>query len=104
MPRTVMLSKLGLLLAFGAVFASPVQAQTKESVLTKIKRDGTLKVCYAQTTPDNYKDPRTGEWTGVFVDLVNEMAAWMKVKVEPVEVQFATVILSLNRGDCDLFG
>jgi ABC-type amino acid transport substrate-binding protein len=104
MPRTVKLSKLGLLLAFGAIFASPAQAQNKESVLAKIKREGTLKVCYAQTTPDNYKDPRTGEWTGVFVDLVNEMATWMKVKVEPVEVQFATVILSLNRGDCDLFG
>jgi ABC-type amino acid transport substrate-binding protein len=32
------------------------------------------------------------------------MADWMKVKVEPVEVTFATAVLALNRGDCDLFG
>lgn len=84
--------------------ALPVAAQTKESALARVKRDGVLKVCYAQVTPDSYKDPRTGQWTGVFVDLVNEMASWMKVKVEPVEVQFGTAPLSLNRGDCDLFG
>src|SRR3954468_4384730 len=94
------------LLAAGALIAAtllaglPAAAQTKESVLAKVKREGVLKVCYTQTTPDNYKDPRTGEWTGVFVDLVTELANWMKVKVEPVEVQLATVILSLNRGDC----
>ena len=73
-------------------------------MLAKVKSDGTMKVCYAQTTPDAYKDTKTGQWNGVFVDLTNELAAWMKVKVEPVEVTFATVILALNRGDCDLFG
>lgn len=91
---------------FAGLFALalPAAAQTKESVLAKVKREGVLKVCYAQVTPDSYKDPRTGQWTGVFVDLVNELASWMKVKVEPVEVQFGTAPLSLNRGDCDLFG
>lgn len=84
--------------------ALPAAAQPKEGVLAKVKREGVLKVCYAQVTPDSYKDPRNGQWTGVFVDLVNELASWMKVKVEPVEVQFGTAPLSLNRGDCDLFG
>ena len=60
-----------------AVFtlALPASAQTREGVLAKVKREGVLKVCYAQVTPDSYKDPRTGEWTGVFVDLVNELAS-----------------------------
>jgi ABC-type amino acid transport substrate-binding protein len=89
-----------LLLCGGAAFAQPAP----DSVLTKVKNEGTLKVCYAQTTPDAYKDPKTGEWHGVFIDLTDELAAWMKVKVQPVEVQFSTVILALNRGDCDLFG
>ena len=88
-----------LLLCGGAALAQPA-----DSVLTKVKNEGTLKVCYAQTTPDAYKDPKTGEWHGVFIDLTNELADWMKVKVQPVEVQFSTVILALNRGDCDLFG
>jgi ABC-type amino acid transport substrate-binding protein len=90
----------GLLLLCGGV----ALAQPADSVLTKVKNEGTLKVCYAQTTPDAYKDPKTGEWHGVFIDLTDELASWMKVKVQPVEVQFSTVILALNRGDCDLFG
>jgi ABC-type amino acid transport substrate-binding protein len=88
-----------LLLCGGAALGQP-----SDSVLAKVKNEGTLKVCYAQTTPDAYKDPKTGEWHGVFIDLTDELASWMKVKVQPVEVQFSTVILALNRGDCDLFG
>ncbi len=97
--RTLALGLLLPLLWGGAALAQP-----SDSVLAKVKSEGTLKVCYAQTTPDAYKEPKTGQWSGVFVDLTNELAAWMKVKVEPVEVQFSTVILALNRGDCDLFG
>jgi ABC-type amino acid transport substrate-binding protein len=87
------------------LWAAPGHTQVpKDSVLAKVKSDGILKVCYASVTPDTYKDPKTGQWTGVFVDIVNEMADWMKVKVQPVEVQWSTAVLALNRGDCDLFG
>ena len=79
-------------------------ASAQESVLDKVKQTGTLKVCFAQGQPDNYKNPKTGEWTGVFVDLVHQLADWMKVEIEPVEVQWNVAVLSLNRGDCDLFG
>jgi polar amino acid transport system substrate-binding protein len=97
------ITKLGSVAALAAVIASPGAAQA-ETVLEKVKREGVLKVCLAQTTPDNYIDPRNGQWTGVFIDILDELATWMKVKIEPVEVQFSTVILALNRGDCDLFG
>ena len=63
-----------------------------------------MKVCYAQGSPESYKDPKTGEWLGVFVELANELAKWMKVKVQPVEVQWNTAVLALKRGDCDFFG
>ena len=93
---------LAVALLFAATTAH-AQVPT-DSALARVKSSGILKVCYAQVTPDSYKDPKTGEWTGVFVDIVNELAQWMKVKVQPVEVQWSTVILALNRGDCDLFG
>ena len=96
-------SLVGALLGLTLVATASAQVP-KESVLAKVKSEGVLKVCYAQVTPDTYKDPRTGEWAGVFVDIVNELAAWMKVKVQPVEVQWATAVLAINRGDCDLFG
>ncbi len=80
------------------------QAQSDSSILTRVKKEGVMKVCYAQGSPESYKDPKTGEWLGVFVELVNELAAWMKVKVQPVEVQWNTAVLALKRGDCDFFG
>jgi ABC-type amino acid transport substrate-binding protein len=89
-----------------AVLAFPLAAgaQSPNSVVTRLKQDPVLKVCYAQGTPDSYKDPKTGVWTGVMVDLVNELATQLHAKVEPVEVQWPTAVLSLKRGDCDFFG
>ena len=66
----------GPVLAFCLVstFGAAAQAQ---SILEKIKRDGVLKVCMPQIVPDLYKDPKTGEWTGVMADLLNTLATWI---------------------------
>jgi ABC-type amino acid transport substrate-binding protein len=77
-------------------------AQAPTSVLTKIKKDGVLKVCYGQLSPESYKDPKTGQWMGVQVDLVQLLADWMKIKVEKVEVTWDVAVTALSRGDCDL--
>jgi ABC-type amino acid transport substrate-binding protein len=79
-------------------------AAAEESVLQKMKQAGVIKACIAQTNPESYKDAKTGEWKGINVDLMNELATWAKAKVEWVEVKWDTVILSLNRKDCDMFG
>ena len=92
---------MAVLLFIGAATA---YAQSESSTLTKVKKDGVMKVCYAQGSPESYKDPKTGEWLGVFVELANELATWMKVKIQPVEVQWNTAVLALKRGDCDFFG
>jgi polar amino acid transport system substrate-binding protein len=86
------------------VFALFSTGEAGESVLQKVQREKALKVCFAPSIPDNYKNPKTNEWTGPMVDLVNELATWMKVRVEKVEVTWDTAVLALNRGDCDLFG
>lgn len=79
-------------------------AQSDSSTLTRVKKEALMKVCYAQGSPESYKDPKTGEWLGAFVELANELAAWMNVKIQPVEVQWNTAVLALKRGDCDFFG
>jgi polar amino acid transport system substrate-binding protein len=81
--------------------AGPASAQ---STLDKVKKDGVIKVCLAQGLPDNYKDPKTGKWMGVMVDLMNDLATWMKVKVEHVEVGWDVAVLSLKQGACDVIG
>jgi len=83
--------------------AHPAKAQN-QSTLEKVKASGVIKACVAQVSPEAYKDAKTGQWSGVFIDLTNELARWMKVKVELVEVQWPTVVPSLKRGDCDMFG
>jgi len=84
------------------VIALPAAAE--ESLLQKMKQSGVIKACIAQTNPESFKDAKTGEWKGINVDLMNELATWAKAKVEWVEVKWDTVILSLNRKDCDMFG
>jgi ABC-type amino acid transport substrate-binding protein len=91
----------GLVLA--ALSAGDASAQQPSaSVLAKIKKDGVLKVCYGQLSPESYKDPKTGEWVGVQVDLVQMLADWMKIKIEKVEVTWDVAVVALARGDCDL--
>jgi ABC-type amino acid transport substrate-binding protein len=95
---------LGMALAVGltAAFSSNAHAET---TLEKIKRDGVLKVCVPPVVPDLYKDPKTGEWSGVMADLLRTLTTWMKVKFQPVEVGgFDAALLTLKQGNCDLIG
>ncbi|MEJ0067447.1 MAG: transporter substrate-binding domain-containing protein [Pseudomonadota bacterium] len=94
---------LGSLLMIGTL-GTAMPARADESALDKIKQAGTMKVCVAQISPESYKDSRSGEWRGVMIDLVKELADWMKVKPEWVEVTYDIAVLSLKRGDCDFFG
>jgi polar amino acid transport system substrate-binding protein len=75
-------------------------AALAESSLDKVKQSGVIKVCLAQQQPDNYKDPRSGQWTGIMVDLLSELAKWMKVKVDIAEVGWDVAVLSLKQGVC----
>src|SRR5438045_952797 len=94
---------IGIFAALGFV-AIALPAAAEESALQKMKQTGVIKACIAQTNPESFKDAKTGEWKGINVDLMNELATWAKSKVEWVEVKWDTVILSLNRKDCDMFG
>jgi ABC-type amino acid transport substrate-binding protein len=93
-----------MIFAAGALLAAASASAQSASTLEKVKSSGVIKACVAQVSPEAYKDAKTGQWSGVFVDLTNELAAWMKVKLELVEVQWPTVVPSLKRGDCDMFG
>ena len=51
-----------LCIATGLLFfgSGGANAQSETSTLTKIKKEGVMKVCYAQGSPESYKDPKTG--------------------------------------------
>ncbi|MEJ0079251.1 MAG: transporter substrate-binding domain-containing protein [Alphaproteobacteria bacterium] len=96
--------------AGAAMMPSPALAQVLEtgvrddSVLAKCRKEGVLRVGYAQTGPWFYKDAKTGELNGVYKDVVEQLAKELQVKVEWKEVTFANATIALRKGDFDLFG
>jgi polar amino acid transport system substrate-binding protein len=78
-------------------------AAPAESVLSKIKEEGVLRVGLAQTTPGAFKDVDTGEWTGIHVDVANELAKFLDVKLEIVETSWDLFLPALNSGEFDIY-
>jgi ABC-type amino acid transport substrate-binding protein len=76
----------------------------EDSVLAKCRKEGVLRVGYAQTGPWFYKDAKTGELNGVYKDVVEQLAKEIQVKVEWKEVTFQNATIALRKGDFDLFG
>jgi ABC-type amino acid transport substrate-binding protein len=74
------------------------------SVLAKARKEGVLRVGYAQTGPWFYKDARSGELGGIYKDAVDQLCREMEVKPDYKEVTFANSTVGLRRGDYDLFG
>lgn len=75
-----------------------------DSVLAKCRKEGVLRVGYAQTGPWFYKDAKSGELNGIYKDVMDTLAKDMQVKIEWKEVTFANVTVALRRGDFDIFG
>lgn len=76
----------------------------EDSTLAKVRKEGVMRVGYAQTGPWFYKDAKTGELGGIYKDVVDRLAKEMEVKVDYKEVTFANSTVGLRRGDYDLFG
>jgi len=76
----------------------------EDSVLAKCRKEGILRVGYAQTGPWFYKDAKTGDLNGIYKDVVDTLAKEIQVKVEWKETTFANATVALRRGDFDLFG
>jgi polar amino acid transport system substrate-binding protein len=88
-----------------AALAQMLETSIREdSVLAKIRREGVIRVGYAQTGPWFYKDAKTGELGGIYKDVVDMLAKEIEIKVEWKEVTFANATVGLRRGDYDLFG
>jgi polar amino acid transport system substrate-binding protein len=88
-----------------AALAQMLETSIREdSVLAKIRKEGVIRVGYAQTGPWFYKDAKTGDLGGIYKDVVDMLAKEIQIKVEWKEVTFANATVGLRRGDYDLFG
>lgn len=95
----------GAAMSPGVTLAQMLETGVRDdSILAKCRKEGVLRVGYAQTGPWFYKDAKTGELGGIYKDVVDTLAREIQVKVEWKEVTFANVTIALRRGDFDLFG
>src|SRR5258708_1614520 len=99
----------GAALVADAAGPSPALAQLIDSgvdansVLSKVRKEGVLKIGYGQTSPWFYKDARTGDLQGIYYDVAQELCKQLEVKGEYMEVQWNDATVALRRGDFDLF-
>jgi ABC-type amino acid transport substrate-binding protein len=102
---TVAAGAVGAAIMPSSALAQVLETGVREdSVLAKCRKEGVLRVGYAQTGPWFYKDAKTGELNGVYKDVVEQLAKEIQVKVEWKEVTFQNATIALRKGDFDLFG
>jgi cyclohexadienyl dehydratase len=94
-------SRIALSAALVAALAAP-PAQAGP-VLDRIRASGSVKVCI---WPDYYgitwRNPRTGQLTGIDIELSAELARDLKVKLVYVDSSFAKLIDDLSSERCDI--
>jgi ABC-type amino acid transport substrate-binding protein len=76
----------------------------EKSVLARLKKEGRLKVGYAQTLPWFQRDAKTNSLAGIYYDVCEALAKELEVKTDYREVSWADSTVGLRKGDFDLFG
>lgn len=80
-------------------------ADRSQSVRDRVLDSATIKAAYLVRPPNIIKDPNTGELSGIFVDILNEIGRRAGLRVEWVEeVTWSTMIEGLNAGRYDIVG
>ncbi|MFH8635123.1 transporter substrate-binding domain-containing protein [Streptomyces lydicus] len=114
MKRAAALSALACLLAVTAAApASSVApaavrgpghpAGTKASALDTVPRRGVLRVCTTgDYRPFSYRDPRTGGYRGVDIDMARDLAKSLDATPRYVPTTWAELVGDLAAGRCDI--
>ncbi len=97
---TVMLAAMLLLTACGQ--ASTPTTSASSSRIDAIKKNGKLVLATGDYRPFEYHDEKTNEMVGYDIDLANVIAKKIGVPLEIKEMQFTSLIPTLQIGQADL--
>jgi ABC-type amino acid transport substrate-binding protein len=70
--------------------------------IQEIRDRGVLRIGVAEGPPYQFPDPTTGEWVGMNIDLANQVAEIMGVRLEIVPATWATLVTGLEVGQYDV--
>ncbi len=100
------ISKFKALVAVAVVYAismaQPALAQERENLWSDVQERGTLRVGVAEAPPLLMRDPKTGEWSGYFLDVMHGFAASIDVEIEVVETTWGNMVAGLQAGKWDI--
>lgn len=86
----------------GAAVSSEAADSPQDSRLDAVVADGTLKVCTTgDYRPFTYLDPETQEWSGIDIDMAENLASRLEVDIEFVQTSWATLMPDFLAG-CDV--
>jgi len=82
----------------GLLTSMPAHTQT----LDKVHKTGELRIGVAAGDPWYYRDPASGQWSGVGVLVGAEIAKHLGVKLTPVETTWGNSVAGLQSGQFDI--
>ncbi len=98
---------IAIIIGIGFLFSKNSTEQSSQTVeqttYDKIIESGKIRVGYISYPPSFIKDPNTGEYSGIFNDVLQEIGKKLGVKIDYTEeVGWGTMIEAINSGRVDL--
>ena len=91
-----------LLIAAAMTWNAAAQAEQRTTLDGVLEHD-TLRVCTTgDYKPFTYKDPETGEYSGLDIRMAKDMAAELGVEVRFVQTTWGTLIDDMTAGKCNI--
>ena len=88
--------------AIVSILCASTPSAAQDNLLERIKERGAIRVCAINYTPWNILNPVDNSWTGINVEIVEDLAAGLEVKVEWVDSAWSTLIQNVKTDKCDL--
>ena len=92
---------LGILMVFG-VTAMSQNVLAQEKLWEKVQSEGVLKVGAAVAAPHAIRDPKTGEWSGVAIDVLRKFAEGLDVELKVVDTTWDNIIAGMQARKWDI--
>ena len=89
-------------IALGAVAAGTAMAQQPTATWQQIKQRGELRIGVTPGEPWYFKDPVTGQWSGIGYRMGQQVAKDLGVKLVPVETTWGNAVAAIQANQIDV--
>ena len=97
------LISFALVLTFALSAATVAKAEDPFATISRIKESGVLKLpVMVGEEPGYVKDPKTGEWSGFYVEWGQEIAKYLGVKVQTVDTTWGNLAADFQANKIDI--